>query len=114
MSQAIAYIIYGLPIANSDNERTDEQSELIERQPTGVIKKYSGNGTHNYSAAFGIEIGQLYEGDHHDELGGLHLTVQAKELAMYGRLWRGLEPEDQQTLSEGLGEPRVFVLWGSS
>jgi hypothetical protein len=114
MSQAIAYVIYGLPIANHNNERTDEQEELIERQPHGVIKKYSGNGTHNYSAAFGIQIGQISEGDHHDEIGNLHITVQAKELAMYGRLWLGLTPEDQQTLSDDLGDPRVFILWGSS
>lgn len=114
MSQAIAYIIYGMPILNSDDDRTDAHDELIERQPHGIITKYCGNGTHSTSAAFGIEIGQLSEGDHHDELDGLRLTANAQELALYHRLWRDLTPEDQAVLSDGLGEPRVFILWGSS
>lgn len=113
MSQAIAYFIYGVPIIDDNDDRSEAHHRLIDDQPPGVITKYSGNGTWGNPAAFGILLSELDEGDHHDELGNLRLHATPEEVTEYQKLFAALDDEYKVAFLD-LGTPRVFILWGSS
>jgi pyruvate/2-oxoacid:ferredoxin oxidoreductase alpha subunit len=114
MSQAIAYFFWGIPLVDENFKRSNAVEQLIEDKPDGVHTYYSGNGTYKRAAAFGIELDQLSEGDHHDEMSGLVTQPEPHHILEYDELFEALTDEQKAAVRECGDSPRVLVMWGSS
>ena len=120
MSYAIAHIVYGIPLQNADGylkrRWSEELEEAIENEDEGFITPYSGSSEVT-PAAFAVEIGTFDEACHHIEASTLKAMLQPtfQVVDKWRDNFKALSESLRTELSdEKYGEPRVFILWGTS
>lgn len=113
MSYAIFTVCYGLPLSSGlGRDRSTALRKLIEREPDGLIVKYTGSASET-PAAFGVRLGGFNECCHHVELSQLPMVPTDQQKKEYAALFAALSARDQAVL-QTLGEPRTFFLVSSS
>tara|TARA_R110000868_G_scaffold324272_5_gene585169 strand:- start:757 stop:1104 length:348 start_codon:yes stop_codon:yes gene_type:complete len=115
MTYAIAHVIYGIPLNSNDDEvkKSDELEDLIEDEPEGMLGYYSGSAPW-IPTAFGVELHEFDECNHHIDLDTINLQPTAEQLAQFNTEWANLPAEIKEEIIKSYGLPRVFLLWSTS
>lgn len=114
MSYAIAYVVYGVPLHDADDndaENSEAIDNWLEEFNPMILTPYSGCGN---PLAFGVTLDEVNECCHHVEINNLRLTPTPEEVAQVEKEFYALSDEIKEEITTKFGKPRVFILWGTS
>lgn len=112
MTYAICTAMYGIPLSDNVNERSNIMSEFVDSDLPGVETRYSGSAMES-PAAFGVELSSMDEACHHTEISELVLEPSDDVIHEFNSLYDNLTDEIKEELAI-YGPPRVFFLWSTS
>jgi hypothetical protein len=118
MAIATASLVYGIPLHTKEDPWArlptilGDILELDKREmPEGFIRPYCGN---DQSYAFGMDMNiGISAGDLFTDASELNFNVTDAEKRYFQSIFDKLSPEVQAAVHQ-FGEPRVFLLWGTT
>lgn len=118
MAIATAGLVYGIPLHTKEDPWADlptildDVFETDSRQwPEGFIMPYCGN---DQSYAFGMDMNiYISAGDLFTDASVLNFNVTDADKRYFQSIFDKLSPEMREAIQQ-YGEPRVFLLWGTT